>query len=138
MEKKVIKDEKSKKNPNEMNALSLAYIGDAIYEVYIREYVLLKGNYKTNILHKRAIAYVSAKAQAKVVKNLIPELSEEEVQIVKRGRNTKTYTTPKNTRMIDYRFSTGFEALIGYLYLLKNNKRIEELIERSIDIIEGD
>lgn len=128
---------KTGKHPNEMNALSLAYIGDAVYELYIREHVLLKGNYKTNILHKRTISYVCANAQAEVIKRISQSLTEEESQIVKRGRNTKSYTSPKNTKIIDYRLSTGFEALLGYQYLLGNNARLEELIKMSIDIIEG-
>lgn len=130
--------EKSKTliNPKEINALALAYLGDAIYEVYIREHVLLKGNYKQNILHQRSIAFVSAKAQAKIIKKIQPWLTEEEFDVVKRGRNMKSNTSPKNTDIIDYRYSTGFETLIGYIYLQGNIKRLEDIIQMAIDYIE--
>lgn len=123
-------------NPNEMSALTLAYIGDAIYESYIRMHVISKGG-KPNALHKRTIGYVSAKAQATVIHLLTPRLSEMELEIVKRGRNAKSNTVPKNTDMINYRYSTGFEALIGYLYLTKQTERLEQLINEAIKYIEG-
>lgn len=123
-------------NPNEMNPLTLAYIGDAIYELHIRMHVISKGG-KPNTLHKRTISYVSAKAQANVIHLLTPSLSEMELEIVKRGRNAKSNTVPKNTDMINYRYSTGFEALIGYLYLTKQNERLEQVINEAIKYIEG-
>lgn len=126
----------NKLNPNEMNALTLAYIGDAIYELYIRMYVISKGG-KPNALHKRTIGYVSAKAQANVIHMLTPRLSEIELELVKRGRNAKSNTVPKNTDMINYRYSTGFEALIGYLYLTNQIERLEEFINEAIKYIEG-
>lgn len=124
------------KKINEMNALALAYIGDAVYEIYIRKHVLFKGNYKPNILHHRSIAYVSAKSQAKIIQEIQPELFEIEKEIVKRGRNTKSYTSPKNTEIIDYRNSTGFEALIGFLYLQGENERLEQIINKAISLVE--
>lgn len=126
----------NKLNPNEMNALTLAYIGDAIYELYIRLHVISKGG-KPNTLHKRTIGYVSAKAQANVIHMLTPSLSELELEIVKRGRNAKSNTVPKNTDMINYRYSTGFEALIGYLYLTNQTDRLEQVINEAIKYIEG-
>lgn len=123
-------------NPNELSALTLAYIGDAIYELHIRMHVISKGG-KPNALHKRTINYVSAKAQAKVIHMLSPDLSETEFEIVKRGRNAKSNTVPKNTDMINYRYSTGFEALIGYLYLTKQTERLEQVINEAIKYIEG-
>lgn len=125
------------KKPNELNALALAYIGDAVYETYIRRHVLSKGNYKPNILHQRTIAYVSAKSQAKIIQGIQAELLEKEKDIVKRGRNMKSYTSPKNTDIIDYRNSTGFEALIGFLYLQDEIGRLEKIINIAISLVEG-
>ncbi len=119
-----------------MNALALAYLGDAVYELAIRKHVLSKGNYRQNVLHNRTVSYVSAKAQASIVKDLERQLSSEELAIVKRGRNTKGHAAPKNTDIIQYRYSTGFEALIGYLYLNDETERLEELIALAINYVE--
>lgn len=127
---------KMEKNPNELNALTLAYIGDAIYEVYIRNHVVLKGG-KPSVYHQRTISYVSAKAQASIIHYILPLLSEQEQDIVKRGRNAKSYTMPKNANMIDYRYSTAFEALIGFLFLSNNMERLEEIISLAIKYIEN-
>lgn len=119
-----------------MNALALAYLGDAVYELAIREHVLSKGNYRQNILHKRSVAYVSAKAQASIIKALESSLSDEELEIVKRGRNTKGHAAPKNTEVMQYRYSTGFESLIGYLYLNNESERLVEIIDFAINYVE--
>ena len=105
-------------NVLEVNSLALAYLGDSIYESYIREY-LIRGNCnkKVNDLHKAAIKYSNAKAQASIIHNMMEEFSEEEMRIYKRGRNQKSHTSPKNADIIDYKCATGFEALVGYLYL---------------------
>lgn len=132
----MIKKYDLQKKPNEMNALTLAYIGDAIYEIYIRTHVISKGG-KPNVLHKRTINYVSANAQAYIIHLLIPNLNDIEQEIVKRGRNAKSYTVPKNVDMISYRYSTGFEALVGYLYLTSQVERLEEIIKEGIKFIEG-
>ncbi len=124
------------KKPNELNALTLAYIGDAIYELYIREYVVSLGG-KPNILHKRAILYVSAKAQSKILHYIKPILTEEESEIVRRGRNAKSHTIPKNADVMDYRYSTAFESLIGYLHLTNEKERLEQIITKAINYIEG-
>lgn len=124
------------KKPNEMNALTLAYIGDAIYELYIRKHLVAQGG-KPNVLHKRAISYVSANSQAKVVHWLMEQLSETELDIVKRGRNAKSYTSPKNADMINYRYSTAFEALLGYLYLMDDMERLEEIIKKTINYMDN-
>ena len=121
-----------------MNALALAYIGDAVYELAIREHVLSQGNYRQQVLHNRSVAYVSARAQANIVKNLEPELSEDELAVVKRGRNTKGHAAPKNTDVVQYRYSTGFEALIGHLYLNKDQERLQEIINFAISYVEGE
>ena len=112
------------------NVLVLAYLGDAIYEVYIREYLIKKNIVKVDNLQKEAIKYVSAKAQAKIINNLIEKniLTEEELEIFYRARNHKGTRHPKNTDIITYKYATGLEALIGYLYLEKRKERIEELM----------
>jgi ribonuclease III family protein len=123
----------------QMKSLSLAYMGDAIYEVYIREYLLNKGQIKPNDLHHSAVSFVSGKAQAKVVLQWLDQgfLSEEEERVVARGRNAKSGSTPKNISIQTYRYSTAFEALIGYHYLAKNRERLDELLENAVEVIEG-
>ena len=114
-----------------INVITLAYLGDAIYEVYIREKMIKEAPLKVEQLQKKAINYVSAKAQAKILSNLIDTnaLTEEELDIVKRGRNYKRSTHPKNTDIITYKLSTGFETLIGYLYLSGKKTRLREILE---------
>lgn len=113
-----------------MNVITLAYLGDSVYEVYIREYLISKGIVYVVDLQKEAIKYVSAKSQAKILDYLVNNnyLSEEEVNIVKRGRNYKRDSHPKNTDIITYKKSTGFECLVGYLYLSKNINRLDEIM----------
>ena len=114
-----------------INVITLAYLGDAIYEVYIREKMIKEAPLKVEQLQKKAINYVSAKAQAKILSNLIDTnaLTEEELDIVKRGRNYKRSSHPKNTDIITYKLSTGFETLIGYLYLSEKKTRLREILE---------
>lgn len=111
-----------------INVITLAYLGDAIYEVYIRENLLKTGLIKVDDMQKEAINYVSAKSQCRIVQDLMDKniLSEEEIDVVKRGRNYKRSIHPKNTDIITYKMATGFEALIGYLYL-KDRNRLEEI-----------
>lgn len=117
-------------NTDSMNVITLAYLGDSVYEVYIREYLISKGIVYVVDLQKEAIKYVSAKSQAKILDYLVNNnyLSEEEVNIVKRGRNYKRDSHPKNTDIITYKKSTGFECLVGYLYLNKNINRLDEIM----------
>lgn len=122
----------------EVNVKTLAYIGDVVYELYIREHVISNSREQVNKLHKKTIKYVSAKAQAKIVEALNNELSDEEKDIIRRGRNAEANTVPKNTDVITYKIATGFEALIGYLYLLKNEERLKYIITKSIEIVEGE
>jgi ribonuclease III family protein len=121
-----------------LNSLALAYMGDAVYETYVRYHLIQKGSVKPNLLHKKATSFVSAKAQNKVIHFFLENnvLTEEETAVVRRGRNAKSGTVPKNTDVQTYRYSTAFEALIGYLYLLKRQERVEELIQQSIQFIE--
>ena len=117
-------------NTDSMNVITLAYLGDSVYEVYIREYLISKGIVYVVDLQKEAIKYVSAKSQAKILDYLVNNnyLTEEEVSIVKRGRNYKRDSHPKNTDIITYKKSTGFECLVGYLYLSKNINRLDEIM----------
>ena len=118
-----------KKN-SDISPLVLAYLGDSVYEIYVREYLINKGFRKVNDLQQNAINYVSAKNQTIFLNQLIDNniLNEEEINIVNRARNHSCNHKPKNTDIITYRYSTGFEALIGYLYIT-NKERLEEIIK---------
>lgn len=118
----------------EINSLVLAYLGDTVYENYIRSYLISLGINNVNELQKRSINYVSAKNQAKFLKEIMDNgfLSEEEITIVKRARNYKTGSHPKNCDIITYKYATGLEALIGYLKLEGKEKRIKEIISYII------
>ena len=113
--------------------LTLAYIGDAVYELMIRSMVISRGNAPVNKLHKRSAALAKAPAQAWIIKAIEPMLDEEELQVFKRGRNAKADTSAKNASIIDYRMATGFEALIGYLYLQKKYERLTEIVKTGIE-----
>lgn len=115
--------------------LTLAYIGDAAYELVIRTMVVEKGNRQASQLHRLATSYVKAQAQAAMIEALEPELTEEELAIYKRGRNAKSYTSAKNASILDYRKATGLEALIGYLYLSGREERVLFLIKEGISRI---
>ncbi|NLL72004.1 MAG: Mini-ribonuclease 3 [Clostridiales bacterium] len=110
------------------SGLTLAYIGDAIYELIIRTYIVEQGNAPVNKLHKQVVKLVKATAQAELYHNIKDKLTEEEAAIYKRGRNAKSFTSAKNADIVEYRTATGLEALIGYLYLTGQIKRILELI----------
>lgn len=119
------------------NGLTLAYIGDAYYELAVRKYLIEKKLTKVNDLHKNAIKFTSANNQAKACKVLLEEVfTEEEIKIYKRGRNQTSTHKPKNSNIATYNMSTGFEAVIGYHYLDSNEKRLNELISKTIDILE--
>lgn len=120
--------EVTKANTKEYSPLALAYMGDAVYEILIRTMVVSRANQQVNKYHKKTSSYVKAEAQAKMILKLEPFLTEEELAIYKRGRNAKSYTTAKNASVIDYRMATGFEALIGYLYLQNEWERLMELV----------
>lgn len=124
-------------NPNLLNGANLAYIGDAYYELCIREHLITNNITNQHQLHKSATKYVSAKGHSLIIKEIYEFLSVEEQTIFKRGRNYKNNSNRKNIDMDDYLNSSGFEALIGYLYLMKNFVRLEEIINLSIKIIEG-
>lgn len=115
-----------------MSPLQLAYVGDACYELMVRTYLLDK-NLSVNILHKKTIKYVKADAQSKIVHGLEEILNDKEKDIVRKGRNTKTNSSPKNAELIDYKYATGFEALLGYLYLTNQNTRLTEIFNYIIE-----
>lgn len=121
-----------------INPTALAYMGDAVYEVEIRKFLLGKGLTNVNTLHKRAIKYVNAGTQAAVIKNVFNALTEEEQALVKRARNRKTATKAKNVDPVTYKWATAFECLTGYLYLKGIDDRFSWLMDEAISIVEED
>jgi ribonuclease-3 family protein len=124
MEKNIIK-----RDPKLMSPLQLAYIGDVVYELYVRSFLVETTDLNVNQLHKNAVRFVRAEAQAEVMKEIMNILTEEEIRMFKRGRNAKSSSVPKNAKLIDYKHATGFESLLGYLYILNRKERIDELFE---------
>lgn len=120
-----------------LNPLTLAYMGDAVLDQYVRSYIVLKLKSKPNRLHQVAKQYVSAKSQAQTLELLIDEqwFTDEEMDILKRGRNAKSYTKAKNTDIQTYRKSSALEAVLGYLYLKKQDDRLEQLLTKIINIV---
>ncbi len=110
----------------------LAYIGDSVYELQARRYLLAQGYRSLNKIHQGVIGFVQASAQARALRSLEDALSDQEIGIVRRGRNTKTGSVPNNADIIDYRLSTGLEALFGYHYLCGHFKRIDELWNKIV------
>ncbi len=127
-----------KKEVLQYSSLVLAYMGDAVYEKSIREYVVKQGVSKNGALHKKSIKYVSANGQSYAVKMLEEKLTEDELDVVRRGRNANPHSSAKNADIVDYKYATGFEALIGYLYLTEQYDRMDEIIRLAIKIIEED
>lgn len=116
----------------EYSPLALAYLGDAVYELFIRTIVLLKGNAPVYKLHKHSIEYVKAGAQSDTVHRIFERLTPEEQDIVRRGRNAKVNTVPKNADVVEYKYATGFESLIGYLYLKQDYTRMMKVLEMCL------
>lgn len=127
----------SMRNMAVRDIISLAFLGDSVYELFVREHVLLKKICTANRLHKAVVRYVNANAQAKAAKILIDELSETELSILKRGRNHKTKTKAKNVNLKTYKWATGFEALIGFLHVKGEDERLKIIMKRAVEIIEG-
>lgn len=125
------------RDPRLTNPLVLAFLGDATYAHCVRYHLIASGMVKPNLLHRAANQYVSARAQAQILLTLMPTLTEEEQEIVRRGRNAKSGSVAKNADIVDYRHATAFEALIGYLYLLGREERIAEIMEQAFAIVEG-
>lgn len=113
--------------PSDYSPLTLAFIGDGVYDLLVRSYVVNLANRPVGELNKIKVSFVNCKAQAEFMKKLMPQLTEEELSVYKRGRNAATSNTPKNSSVADYHSATGFEALFGYLYITKQNERIELL-----------
>lgn len=118
---------------NTMSPLTWAYIGDGVYELFIRTHLINTTRLKPHMLHIEAIKYVKADAQVKILNKIYEELTEEEKDIVRRGRNAENHHLPKNSTVEEYRYSTAFEALIGYLYLIKQDQRLKEILNMCIE-----
>ncbi len=114
-----------------INVLVLAYLGDTVYENYVRKYLILKGIGTVDKLQKEAIKYVSAKSQASYLKEMLDNdfFTEEELNLIKRARNYKTTSHPKNCDIITYKYATGLECLVGYLEFIKNDERLDEIMK---------
>ena len=125
----LINREKNEMEINMLSPLTWAYVGDAVYELYIRTNLVNNTKLKPHKLHIESIKYVKAKAQAEILKKLEETLSEEEKDIVRRGRNAENHHIPKNAEPADYMYSTAFEGLIGYLYLTKQDERLKEILK---------
>lgn len=117
----------------QMSPLVWAYMGDAVYEKHIREYVIRQGLCKNGLLHKKSIKYVSANGQVKILQRIEEKLTEEELDIVRRGRNSNPHSHAKNADIVDYKYATGFEALIGYLYLSEQYDRLDEILKMCVE-----
>lgn len=116
-----------------LSPLQLAYVGDAVYELLVRTYLLGRGR-KVNELHREATKYVKAKSQSEIIHGLFETLYEDEKSYVKKGRNAKSYTSPKNAEIVDYKYATGLECLFGYLYLNGKDNRMEEIFNQIIQL----
>ncbi len=116
-----------------MSPLIWAYVGDSVYELYIRTHLVNTTKLKPHKLHIESIKYVKAKAQAEILEKLTEILTDQEKEIVRRGRNAENHHLPKNATIQDYMYSTAFEALIGYLYLTKQDERLKEVLELCIN-----
>ncbi len=125
----LINIEKNEDEINMISPLTWAYVGDCVYELYIRTKLVNNTNLKPHKLHIESIKYVKASAQAKILGKIQSKLTEEEKNIVRRGRNTQNHHLPKNSNVQEYSYSTAFEALIGYLYLTNKNERLKEILD---------
>lgn len=120
-----------------MQSAVLAFMGDAVFNLFIRERLILKKKGTSHRLHLLATEYVKAASQSKISKVLMDSFTEEEAYIFRRGRNTKSTTIPKNADVQDYKYATAFEALLGYLYLTEQKQRLHQLMEQAANIIEA-
>lgn len=135
MEEKLIDFIERKKDIAEVNTLSpltWAYVGDGVFELYVRTYLINTTRMKPHMLHIEAIKYVKADAQMKILQKIESKLTDEEKDIVRRGRNAENHHVPKNATIEEYSYATAFEALIGYLYLTKQDARIKEILKMCI------
>ena len=128
-----IKRDKKIEDVRMLSPLVWAYVGDSVYEMFIRTNLVNKSHAKPHKLHIESIKYVKASAQCEALKKIEEKLTEEEKDIVRRGRNTQNHHVAKNSNVIEYAYATAFEALIGYLYLSKQDERLEEILKSCID-----
>lgn len=126
----------NKENNRDISTGTLAFLGDAVFELYVRERLVGIGDYSSDKMHVEAVKYVRAESQARIIKELMPELTEEETALVKRARNHKMPNRSRSAGMVDYKLATGLEALIGKLYMDGERRRLEELMNRAFTIIE--
>ncbi len=126
---------KSENDVMMMNPLKLAFLGDSVYETYVRTYIISKFVMTPHEMTRLCVTYVRAEAQAQIAHDIKPFLSEKEWGLIKRGRNQKTGSVPKNAQLSDYKYATGFEVLIGYLYLTHQHDRLYDVIEMAIRVI---
>ena len=126
-----IKIEKDEKEINLMSPLTWAYIGDCVYELYIRTKLVNETNLKPHALHIETIKHVKAKAQSEILKKIFEDLTDDEKEIVRRGRNAENHHLPKNATMEEYMYATAFESLIGYLYLTGKTERLQKILSIS-------
>lgn len=119
---------------NQMSPLTWAYMGDSVYENFVREYLVTNTKYKPHKLHIEATKLVKAQAQAHILKELEHTLTDDEKEIVRRTRNTENHHLPKNATVQEYMYATAFEGLIGYLYLTKQEGRLKEILDKSLMI----
>jgi len=125
---------KNEKEVNLMSPITWAYVGDSVYELYIRKHLVETTNLKPNKLHIEAVKFVKAKSQAEILNRIYEELTEKEQDIVRRTRNTENHHLPKNAELKDYIYATAFEGLIGYLYLTNDTKRLEEILKQCTNV----
>lgn len=125
-------------SPRQLSTLVLAYIGDSIFDLVVKTKIVTAGNTQVNKMNRAASSIVKAESQSKMIGYLEDKLTEEEGSVYKRGRNAKSYTSAKNASISDYRRATGFEALMGYLYLSGQYERMCELIKDALDWLEND
>lgn len=129
----LIERQKNVEEINQMSPLTWAYIGDSVYELFIRTHLVNTTRLKPHNLHIEAIKYVKANSQKNILNKINNDLTEEEKDIVRRGRNADNHHLPKNATVEEYKYSTAFEALIGYLYLTKQDKRLKEILDKCLN-----
>ncbi len=122
---------KSSREVKNLNSLTLAYIGDTVYDLYVRNHLICAGDYRTGKLHQMSINHVCAGAQAKALDSVLDMLDDNELSIVSRAKNTKNATIPKNTNPKVYKKATALEALVGYLYLMEQEERLIEILDKA-------
>lgn len=128
----LIERKKDEQEVNQMSPLTWAYVGDSVYELFIRTYLVNTTRLKPHMLHIEAIKYVKANSQKNILNKIYDQLTEVEKDIVRRGRNAENHHLPKNATIEEYKYSTAFEALIGYLYLTRQEERLKEILKECL------